>query len=88
MFPQKIVGDYVRYTLAAPEVAPDLAHQLRLIAGTLMTQGIVLDILIEQFLRVELRTITLDYAATLTTAVKKWFWEPLPEFNPDRFPLL
>ena len=44
VFPLKIVGDYVRCTLATPEVAPDLAHQLRLITRALTTQGIAFDI--------------------------------------------
>ena len=57
MFLPEIVGDYVRFALAASEVAPDLAHQLRLFTRALPTQGIAFDILIEQFVRVDLRTI-------------------------------
>jgi hypothetical protein len=44
VFPQEIVGDYVRFALPAPEVAPDLAHQLRLITRTLKPQAITFDI--------------------------------------------
>ena len=58
MFPVEIVGDDVRFALAAPKVAPDLAHQLRLVAGALPAQGIALDILVQQFIRVELRAVT------------------------------
>jgi hypothetical protein len=57
MFPLEIVGDYVGFALAAPEVTPDPAHQLRLISRALTTHGIAFDILIEQFIRVDLRTI-------------------------------
>ena len=57
MFPLEIVGDDVRFALAAPKVAPDLAHQLRLIAGALTPQGIAFNILVEQLVRVKLRTI-------------------------------
>ncbi|MBW1953369.1 MAG: hypothetical protein JRI50_10605 [Deltaproteobacteria bacterium] len=52
------MGDDVRFTLATTAVPSQLAHQLRLIAGALTTRGIALDILIEQFVRDELRTIT------------------------------
>ena len=57
VFALEIVGDYVRLALATAEVAPDFAHQLRLITGALTTHGIAFDILIEQFIRVDLRTI-------------------------------
>ena len=57
VFTQEIIGDDVRLALAAPEVAPDLAQQLRLIIGALTTQGIAFDILVEQLIRVKLRTI-------------------------------
>jgi hypothetical protein len=57
VFPREKVGNDVRFALAAAEVAPDLAHQLRLVARALTTQGIAFDILIEQFIRVELRAI-------------------------------
>ncbi len=39
---------WIRFALATPEVASDLAHQLRLISRALPTQGIAFDILIEQ----------------------------------------
>ena len=51
------VGNGVWFTLATAEVAPDLAHQFCLVTGALTTQGIAFDILIEQFIRVELRAI-------------------------------
>ena len=57
MFSLEIVGDDVRFALAAPEVAPDLAQQLYLITRALPPQSIAFDILIEQFVRVDLRTI-------------------------------
>jgi len=57
MFSLEIVGDDVRFALAAPEVAPDLAHQLRLIARALPSKGIAFDVLIELFVRIDLRTI-------------------------------
>jgi len=57
MISHEIVGDDVRFALAAAEVAPQPTHQLRLTAGALTTQGIAFDILIEQFVRIELRTI-------------------------------
>ena len=58
MFPLKIVGDDVRFALAAPEVASDFAHQLCVITRPLTAQSIAFDILVEQFIRVQLRTIT------------------------------
>jgi len=47
MSPLEIVGNDIRFALTTPEVAPDLAHQLRLVAGALTTQGIAFDSLIE-----------------------------------------
>ena len=52
MFSLGIVGNDVRFELAASEVAPDLAHQLCLIARPLTAQGVAFDILVEQFIRV------------------------------------
>lgn len=43
--------------LAAQEVAFDLVHQLRLVPGDLTPQGIAFDVLSEQLVWVELRTI-------------------------------
>ena len=57
MLSLEIVGNYVRFALATTEVAPDFAHYLRLIPRTLPAQSIAFDILIEQFIRVDLRTI-------------------------------
>jgi hypothetical protein len=57
MFALEIIGDYVWFALATPEVTPDLADQLRLITRALPTQGIAFDILIEQFIRIDLWTI-------------------------------
>jgi len=37
------------------QVAPELAHKLRLIIGAFPTQGIIFDILVEQLVRVDLR---------------------------------
>jgi len=51
MFTQEKVCDDVRFTLAATEIAPCLAQQLRLILGALTTHRIAFDILIEQFIR-------------------------------------
>jgi hypothetical protein len=53
----EIIGDYVRFALATSEVAPDLAHELRLIPRALPPQSIAFDTLVEQFVRVDLRTI-------------------------------
>jgi hypothetical protein len=39
VFPLKILGNYIRFALATPEVAPDLAHQLHLIAGSRSSPG-------------------------------------------------
>ena len=44
MFASEIVGNDVRFGLAAPVVANDLAHQLHLITVALFTQSITLDI--------------------------------------------
>ena len=57
MFTLEIVGDYIRFALATPEVTPDLAHQLHLVTRALAAQAIAFDILIEQFVRVDLRAI-------------------------------
>ena len=53
----EILGDYVGFALATAEVAPDLAYELRLILWPLSPQCITFDLLIEQFIRVDLRAI-------------------------------
>ena len=54
----KVVLDFHRPMLGTPKVAPNVFHQLRLVAGTLSPNGIGFDVLIKQFVRIEIGTVS------------------------------
>ena len=53
----KIIFDNLRSTLRTSQVRPNLAHHFRLILRAISTYCISLDILIEKFVRIQLRTV-------------------------------
>lgn len=50
--------DDVRFSLPAAEVTPGIGQQLLFVTGAAPAQGIGLDILVQQFIRIQLRTVT------------------------------
>ena len=58
MFFLKEIADDLRLSLAAVQVTAHAGHHLRAVARTGFPQGIGFDILVEQFVWIELRTIT------------------------------
>ena len=53
----KIISDNLRSVLSASQIRPNLLQHFRLIVRALPTHRIGLDILIEKFVRIQLRTV-------------------------------
>ena len=54
----KIIFDNLRLMLRTSQIRPNLPHHFRLVLGTISTYCIGLDILIEKFVRIQLRTVS------------------------------
>ena len=53
----EVVGDDLRSALCTPEVASDVVDHVVLVSGALATHGVGLDVLVEIFIGIELRTV-------------------------------
>jgi len=53
----EIISDNLRSVLSTSQIRPNLLHHFRLIIRTLPTHSIGLDVLIEKFVRIRLRTV-------------------------------
>jgi hypothetical protein len=73
MFSHEIMGNNVRLSLAAPETASDLAHKPGLNTRAVGPQGIIFDILVEQFivfhLGITVDRVMVDNEIDLTSAL-------------------
>jgi len=54
----KVASDNLRLSLSAPQVRPDLAHHFALVLRALAANRIGLHILVEQFIRIQLWTVS------------------------------
>ena len=58
VFMFKIIFDNLRSMLRTSQIRPNLPHHFRLVLRTISTYCIGLDILIEKFVRIQLRTVS------------------------------